>query len=154
MTDRAASYLRDLRGHGRDVPHARWPGGARIAVQFVLNVEEGGESNPLHGDAASEVFLSDIVGAQPYPNRHMSMESLYEYGTRAGLWRILREFDGRGLPLTVFAVAPYFRARGVALPDPPFIDDVQVDFGIADAAGHYHMPLLVSPWSYTTYRGS
>ena len=98
-------YPRDLRGYGRDVPHARWPGGARIAVQFVLNYEEGGENNPLHGDAASEVFLSEIVGAAAFPNRHMSMESMYEYGSRAGVWRILREFDERGLPLTVFAVA-------------------------------------------------
>jgi allantoinase len=97
-------YPRDLRGYGHDVPHARWPGGARIAVQFVLNYEEGGENNPLHGDPSSEVFLSEIVGAQAFPNRHMSMESMYEYGSRAGVWRILREFDARGLPLTVFAV--------------------------------------------------
>ncbi len=98
-------YPRDLRGYGRDVPHARWPANARIALQFVLNYEEGGENNPLHGDAASEVFLSEIVGAAAFPNRHMSMESMYEYGSRAGVWRILREFDERGLPLTVFAVA-------------------------------------------------
>ena len=99
------TYPRDLRGHGRSPPHARWPGGARIALQFVLNVEEGGENNPLHGDAASETFLSELINAQPFDNRHMTIESLYEYGTRAGLWRILREFDHRGLPLTVFAVA-------------------------------------------------
>lgn len=99
------AYPRDLRGYGPDAPHARWPGGARIALQFVLNLEEGGEMNPLHGDASSEVFLSEIVGAQPYANRHMSMESMYEYGTRAGLWRILREFQARDWPLTVFAVA-------------------------------------------------
>ena len=97
-------YPRDLRGYGLDAPHAQWPGGARIAVQFVLNYEEGGENNPLHGDAASEVFLSEIVGAAAFPNRHMSMESMYEYGARAGVWRILREFDARRLPLTVFAV--------------------------------------------------
>ena len=101
----APHYPRDLRGYGRDVPHARWPGGARIALQFVLNYEEGGENNPLHGDAASEVFLSEIVGAAAFPNRHMSMESMYEYGSRAGVWRILREFDERRLPLTIFAVA-------------------------------------------------
>jgi putative urate catabolism protein len=98
-------YPRDLRGHGRDVPHARWPNGARIAVQFVLNVEEGGENNPLHGDPTSETFLSELVTAQAYENRHLTMESMYEYGTRAGVWRILREFDSRGWPLTVFAVA-------------------------------------------------
>jgi allantoinase len=98
-------YPRDLRGHGRDVPHARWPKQARIAVQFVLNYEEGGENNPLHGDAASETFLSELVSAQAFPNRHMSMESMYEFGSRAGVWRILREFEQRGWPLTVFAVA-------------------------------------------------
>lgn len=99
-----APYPRDLRGYGRTPPHAQWPGQARVAVQFVLNYEEGGESNPLHGDAASEVFLSEIVGAQAYETRHMSMESMYEYGSRAGVWRVLREFDRRGLPLTVFGV--------------------------------------------------
>ena len=98
-------YPRDLRGHGRNPPHARWPGGARIAVSFMLNGEEGGESNPLHGDAASETFLSELISAQPFPNRHLTIESLYEYGTRAGVWRILREFDRRRLPLTVFGVA-------------------------------------------------
>lgn len=103
--DPAPPYARDLRGYGRDVPHARWPGQARIAVQFVLNVEEGGENSPLHGDAASETFLSELVTAQAYETRHMTMESMYEYGTRAGVWRILREFDRRGLPLTVFGVA-------------------------------------------------
>jgi allantoinase len=97
-------YPRDLRGYGRQVPHARWPGNARIAVQFVLNYEEGGENNPLHGDATSETFLSELVTAQAYENRHMTMESMYEYGSRAGLWRILREFDRRRLPLTVFGV--------------------------------------------------
>jgi len=102
--DADSAYPRDLKGHGPDVPHARWPGGARIAVQFVLNYEEGGENSPLHGDATSEVFLSELIGAQPFENRHMSMESMYEYGSRAGVWRILREFDARGLPLTVFGV--------------------------------------------------
>ena len=98
------SYPRDLVGHGADPPHARWPGQARIAVQFVLNYEEGGENNVLHGDAASEIFLSEIVGAQAFESRHLSMESMYEYGSRAGVWRILREFDARQLPLTVFGV--------------------------------------------------
>ncbi len=97
---------RDLVGYGARPPHADWPGEAHIALQFVLNYEEGAESSVLHGDAASETFLSEIVGAQPYANaRHMSMESLYEYGSRAGVWRLLRLFADRGLPLTVFAVA-------------------------------------------------
>ena len=104
MTDTPAPYPRDLRGHGRHPPHAQWPGGARIAVQFVLNYEEGGENSVLHGDAASETFLSEMVTAQAYENRHLTMESMYEYGSRAGVWRILREFEQRGLPLTVFAV--------------------------------------------------
>jgi allantoinase len=101
-----SNYPRDLVGYGAHPPHADWPGGARVALQFVLNYEEGGESSVLHGDAASEAFLSEIVGAQPYAGaRHMSMESLYEYGSRAGVWRLLRLFGERGLPLTVFAVA-------------------------------------------------
>lgn len=98
-------YPRDLVGYGPNPPHPRWPGDARIAVQFVLNIEEGGESCVLHGDAESERFLSEIVGAEAYPARHMSMESIYEYGSRVGVWRILREFEQRGLPLTVFGVA-------------------------------------------------
>ena len=98
------NYPRDLAGYGRNPPHARWPGGARIAVQFVLNVEEGGENNVLHGDPTSETFLSELVTAQAYENRHMTMESMYEYGSRAGVWRILREFDARKLPLTIFGV--------------------------------------------------
>jgi allantoinase len=106
MTDPSSpSYPRDLVGYGRDVPHAQWPRGARIAVQFVLNYEEGGENNVLHGDPTSETFLSELVTAQAYENRHMTMDSMYEYGSRAGIWRILREFERRGLPLTVFAVA-------------------------------------------------
>ena len=98
-------YPRDMAGYGGNPPHAQWPGAARIALQFVLNYEEGGESNVLHGDPGSEQFLSEIIGAERYPARHMSMESIYEYGSRAGVWRLLREFDARGLPLTVFAVA-------------------------------------------------
>jgi len=100
-----SDYPRDLVGYGRQPPHAGWPGDARIALQFVLNYEEGGENNILHGDAGSEQFLSELIGAQSYPARHMSMESVYEYGSRAGVWRLLREFSTRGLPLTVFAVA-------------------------------------------------
>jgi putative urate catabolism protein len=100
-----SAYPRDLTGYGRRPPHPRWPSGARIALQFVLNDEEGAETCVLHGDAASETFLSEIIGAQAFPARHMSMESLYEYGSRAGVWRVLRAFETRKLPLTVFAVA-------------------------------------------------
>jgi allantoinase len=99
------TYPRDLRGYGRRPPHPHWPGEARIAVQFVLNHEEGGENSVLDGDAGSETFLSEIIGATAFPMRHMSMESLFEYGSRAGLWRVLRAFERRGLPLTVFGVA-------------------------------------------------
>jgi putative urate catabolism protein len=98
-------YPRDLIGHGPNPPHARWPDGARVAVQFVLNYEEGAENNVLHGDPQSETFLSEIIGAQAFEMRHLSMESMYEYGSRAGVWRILREFETRGLPLTVFGVS-------------------------------------------------
>src|SRR6201989_246816 len=100
-----SNYPRDLVGYGARPPHPRWPGGARIALQFVLNYEEGGEQNVLEGDPHAEVFLSEIIGAQPFPSRHMSMESLYEYGSRAGVWRILRLFRERGVKLTVFGVA-------------------------------------------------
>ncbi|MCP4187635.1 MAG: allantoinase PuuE [Gammaproteobacteria bacterium] len=99
------AYPRDLIGYGANPPHADWPENARIALQFVLNYEEGGESNILHGDSGSEQFLSEIIGAQCYENRHMSMESVYEYGSRAGVWRILNEFKRRGFPLTIFGVA-------------------------------------------------
>lgn len=99
------TYPRDLVGYGQHIPHARWPNQARIAVQFVLNYEEGSESCVLHGDSVSEKFLSEIIGAQAFEARHMSMESIYEYGSRAGVWRILREFEQRKLPLTVFGVA-------------------------------------------------
>jgi OHCU decarboxylase len=101
-----SSYPRDLVGYGRNPPHPRWPNGARICVQFVINYEEGGENNILHGDRASEAFLSEIVGAQPWlGQRHMSMESIYEYGSRAGFWRLWRMFTERGLPVTVYGVA-------------------------------------------------
>lgn len=100
-----SNYPRDLIGYGRTPPHPQWPGSARIAVQFVLNYEEGAENCVLHGDTASEQFLSEIIGAAPFAARHMSMESIYEYGSRAGVWRILREFESRQLPLTVFGVA-------------------------------------------------
>jgi allantoinase len=98
-------YPRDLIGYGRNPPHARWPGHARVAVQFVLNYEEGGENSVLHGDAGSEQFLSEMFNPASYPERHLSMEGIYEYGSRVGVWRILREFEKRELPLTVFGVA-------------------------------------------------
>lgn len=101
-----SDYPRDLEGYGPDKPTAKWPGNAKIAVQFVLNIEEGGENCVLHGDAASEVFLSEIIGALPFEGaRHMSMESIYEFGPRAGVWRILDLFRDHGLPITLFAVA-------------------------------------------------
>ena len=103
--DSTLPYPRDLVGYGPNPPHARWPGGARIAVQFVLNYEEGGENCVLHGDAGSEQFLSEMFNPASYPERHLSMEGIYEYGSRAGVWRLLREFEQRGLPLTVFGVA-------------------------------------------------
>ncbi|MGB2235834.1 MAG: allantoinase PuuE, partial [Candidatus Puniceispirillum sp.] len=102
MTD----YPRDLIGYSDQPPHAHWPDDARVAVQFVLNYEEGGENCILHGDPASEKFLSEIIGAEPFEDaRHMSMESIYEYGSRAGVWRILELFRARKIPITVFAVA-------------------------------------------------
>lgn len=101
-----ATYPRDLVGYGRNPPHPHWPNDARICVQFVINYEEGGENNILHGDRASEAFLSEIVGAAPWPGqRHMSMESIYEYGSRAGFWRLWRLFTERGMPVTVYGVA-------------------------------------------------
>ena len=105
MSALSTAYPRDLAGYGRNVPHARWPGGARLALQLVLNYEEGSENNVLHGDAASETLLSEIIGAQAFSNRHMSMESMYEYGSRAGYWRLMREFEKRKIPLTIFGVA-------------------------------------------------
>lgn len=99
-------YPRDLVGYGPNPPHADWPGGARIAVQFVLNYEEGGENCVLHGDPASEAFLSEIVSAQPLMGvRHISMEQIYEYGSRVGVWRLLKLFERKKVPLTVYAVA-------------------------------------------------
>jgi len=105
MTSNTTPYPRDLAGYGRHPPHPQWPNGARIALQFVLNYEEGAENCVLDGDPASEVFLSEIVNAQAFPMRHLSMESLYEYGSRAGLWRVLRAFQRHKLPLTIFAVS-------------------------------------------------
>jgi putative urate catabolism protein len=100
------AYPRDLVGYGRIPPKAKWPRGARVALQFVLNYEEGGENSILHGDKASEAFLSEIVGAQPLEGvRHMSMESLYEYGSRVGVWRVVDLFDRYDAPFTVYGIA-------------------------------------------------
>lgn len=111
-----AGYPRDLIGYGADPPVVRWPGSARIAVQFVINYEEGGENCILHGDAASEAFLSDVLGAQPWPGqRHLNVESMYEYGSRAGFWRLWRLFTARRLPVTVFAVAQALRRNPAAV---------------------------------------
>ena len=115
-------YPRDLKGHGPNPPHARWPGGARVALQFVLNYEEGGENSVLHGDPGSEQFLSELFSPAAYPARHLSMEGIYEYGSRVGVWRILREFERRGLPLTVFGV-------GMALQRCPEVTAAFVELG-------------------------
>ena len=105
-SERAMSYPRDMTGYGASPPHPHWPGDARLALQFVVNYEEGGENCVLHGDSGSEAFLSEIVGAQSYSGvRHMNMESIYEFGSRAGFWRLHRRFAERGVPVTVFGVA-------------------------------------------------
>ena len=110
--DSSQAYPRDLKGYGRTPPDPRWPGGAAIAVQFVMNYEEGGENCILHGDAASEAFLSEVIGAQPWPGqRHMNIESMYEYGARVGFWRLWRMFTARRIPVTVYGVATAL-ARG------------------------------------------
>ncbi|MBS1157865.1 MAG: allantoinase [Proteobacteria bacterium] len=119
---RKTEYPRDLIGYGARPPHAAWPGNARIAVQFVLNYEEGGENCVLHGDAGSEQFLSEMFNPASYPERHLSMESIYEYGSRVGVWRILKEFEKRGLPLTVFGV-------GMALQRHPELTAAFVELG-------------------------
>ena len=99
-------YPRNLTGYGATPPDANWPGKAKVAVQFVLNYEEGGENSILHGDAASEAFLSDIAGAAPWPGmRHWNMESIYDYGARAGFWRLHRLFTGADIPVTIYGVA-------------------------------------------------
>ncbi|MCX8507699.1 MAG: polysaccharide deacetylase family protein, partial [Rhodobacteraceae bacterium] len=98
-------YPRDFRGHGPNPADAAWSGGAKIAVSLVLNYEEGGENNLLHGDKQSEAFLSDIAGAAPWPGmRHWNMESIYDYGARAGFWRLHRLFTGMGIPVTIYGV--------------------------------------------------
>ena len=98
-------YPRDMIGYGATPPEANWPGSARLALSFVINYEEGGENSILHGDRASETFLSEIIGAKAYEARHMSMESMYEYGSRAGFWRLHRLFQRYKLPVTVYGIA-------------------------------------------------
>ena len=110
----SSSYSRDLIGYHGQVPHAQWPNQAKIAVQFVLNYEEGGENHVEHGDLGSEQFLSEIVGTASFNAKHMSMDSMYEYGSRAGFWRIHQEFQKRGLPMTIFGV-------GMALARNPYV---------------------------------
>lgn len=101
----SAQYPRDMIGYADHPPHAQWPNQAKIAVQFVLNYEEGGEKHILHGDEGSEQFLSEMSDVDSYPARHLSMDSIYEYGSRVGFWRIQQEFSKRNLPMTIFAVA-------------------------------------------------
>ena len=120
--DATAPYPRDLVGYGRNTPHPQWPGQARVALQFVLNYEEGGENAVLHGDGGSEQFLSEMFNPPSFTERHMSMEGIYEYGSRVGVWRILREFEKRGLPLTVFGV-------GMALQRHPELTAAFVELG-------------------------
>ena len=124
MTDTTSPtpYPRDLRGYGRNPPHPHWPGDAHVAVQFVLNYEEGGENSVLHGDAGSEQFLSEMAAPPAFADRHLSMESIYEYGSRVGVWRVLREFERRGLPLTIFGV-------GMALQRCPEVAAAFVELG-------------------------
>jgi putative urate catabolism protein len=106
MSPSFSEYPRDLCGYGRTPPDPRWPGGARVAVQFVINFEEGGENSILHGDVASEAFLTDVLGAAPWSGqRHMNVESMFEYGSRAGFWRLWRLFTRRKIAVTVFGVA-------------------------------------------------
>ncbi|WP_183954830.1 allantoinase PuuE [Sphingobium fontiphilum] len=106
---------RDLIGYGPTPPDPRWPGGAKVAVQFVVNYEEGAENSVLNGDKGSEAFLSEMVGAASHPARAMAMESLYEYGGRAGFWRLYRIFTERQLPVTVFGVANAMAMNGQAV---------------------------------------
>ncbi len=116
-------YPRDLIGYGANPPHPQWPGDARVALQIVVNYEEGGENAVLHGDPASETFLSEIIGAPAFEGRrHMSMESIYEYGSRAGFWRLMRLFEDRSLPVTIFAV-------GMALERNPDAAKAMVELG-------------------------
>ena len=117
------SYPRALIGYGSTPPDANWPGSAQLALQFVINYEEGGENSIVHGDTGSEAFLSEIIGAESWPGqRHPSMESIYEYGSRVGVWRLLKLFKQKQLPLTVFAV-------GMALERNPAVADMALEHG-------------------------
>lgn len=138
------AYPRDLRGYGRNPPDPRWPQGARVALQFVLNVEEGGENSVLHGDAGSEQFLSELFNPAAYPARHLSMEGIYEYGSRVGVWRLLREFERRRLPLTVFGV-------GMALQRCPELGAALVELG-HEIACHGHRWIHYQTVDETTER--
>lgn len=131
------AYPRDPRGYGRERPHPRWPGGARVAVSFVLSVEEGGERSPAEGDACAEAYLHDLAGAPNPPGvRHPGIEGLFDYGSRAGIWRLLRLFDAHGFPLTAFAV-------GRALERTPGIGAALAAAG-HEVAGH--------GWRWMSYR--
>ena len=121
---------RDFIGYGPNPPHPKWPNNARIAVQFVLNYEEGGERTVLNGDEGSETFLSELFNPESYPNRHLSMESIYEYGSRVGVWRILKAFEDKGWPLTVFGV-------GLALEKYPELAQAFIQKGHEVAAHGY-----------------
>ena len=105
MNDFLDNYPRDMIGYGNNPINPKWPKKAKIALQFVLNYEEGSENCVLHGDEFSETFLSEIINAQAFPSRHKSMESLYEFGSRVGVWRILELFNSFNIPITIFAVA-------------------------------------------------
>ena len=131
-----ASYPRDLHGYGGDPPQPAWPDGARLALSFVLNYEEGGEASVLHGDAGSEVYLTEVPGLEPRPSRDLGVESIYEYGARVGFWRLLRLFRERGLTLTVHAV-------GMALERHPVAARAMVDAGF-EIASH--------GWRWIDYR--
>lgn len=125
------NYPRDMVGYGRRPVDPKWPGGARIALQFVMNYEEGGENSILHGDPASEAFLSEIIGAAPLVGqRNMNMESIYEYGSRAGFWRLHREFSSRALPITVYAV-------GMAMERNPDVGPAMIEAGWEVASHGY-----------------
>lgn len=171
MSAERTKYPRDLTGYGRRPPHPRWPGGARIAVQFVLNHEEGAENCVLDGDTASETFLSEIIGAQAFPMRHMSVESLFEYGSRAGLWRVLRAFEERSLKLTVFgcalalkrhpeAVAAYrelgheIAAHGLRWVSYQFVDEATERAHIAEAVSMLREVTGSAPLGWYTGRDS
>jgi allantoinase len=130
-------YPRNLVGYGEHPPHAQWPNKAKIALQFVLNYEEGGENSVLHGDAGSEQFLSEMFSPPAFADRHMSMEGIYEYGSRAGVWRILREFEKRALPLTVFGV-------GMALQRTPDVTQAFVEL---------NHEIACHGWRWISYQG-